>query len=69
MKEYIGDVAAKEGWRDATTVTVLASVLQALVDMGAADPEDLKAMIDTHGNVTSDLDGFDDLDELEDEDA
>lgn len=53
MEDYIKGLAAGEGWTEATTAIVLAGVLQELVDMGAADPEDLQAMIRRRGNVYS----------------
>lgn len=51
MENFVKDLAAREGWTDATTVAVLAGVLQQLVDMGSADPADLQALIRTRGGV------------------
>lgn len=48
MNKFIKGIAAAEGWTDATTIGVLASVLQSLVEMGSADAEDLKALIKRH---------------------
>jgi hypothetical protein len=57
MEDFIKRLAADEGWTPTTTAIVLTGVLQQLVDMGAADPEDLKAMVRSRGGVDAAPDG------------
>lgn len=57
MEEYVKNLAAAEGWTDATTVIVLAGALQKLVDMGCADAEDIEAIIRERGNVQESFHG------------
>lgn len=56
MEDFIKRTAATEGWTDATTATVLAGVLQRLVDMGAAESADLEAMVRERGGLTDEED-------------
>lgn len=53
MEDFVKGVAASEGWTDATTAQVLAGVLQDLVDMGAADADDLHALVRRRGHVST----------------
>jgi len=50
MEDFVKNLAAGEGWTDATTVGVLARALEGLVGMGL-DRDDIEAIIRREGGV------------------